>query len=104
MKTLTYYHLDKKLTMLFCAGTCLLLVFLLSFYIIQINSFIKEKYLFSDYSALIKDLELQNHAMESSFAESLSLAGIEKRVRALGFVPNGKVEYIKMLETTVAAK
>jgi len=70
--------------------------------IVQLNSYIKEVYLINDYQLKIGQLTQGNKALEVSYSKGNSLNNMTGY--AAGFVKADKIEYIRLLDKTVAAK
>ena len=70
--------------------------------IVQLNAYIGETYLTQDYEKKIEQLTWENKILEVNFSKDDSLNNINNY--AQNFEKVTKVEYIKVLESRVAAK
>ncbi|MDD5746217.1 MAG: hypothetical protein PHO30_03025 [Candidatus Omnitrophica bacterium] len=72
--------------------------------VLQVNAYIKEMYLLQDYQQRIGQLTEENKYLEIDFAKADSLKNIGGFVQNMIFEKADKIEYIKVLDTTVLAK
>ena len=77
-------------------------LFLLVFYVWQINDLIKGSYLTSNYEKQINNLSSENKNLEISFAESSFLGQAVGKIQALDFQKNTSVKYIQVPDSSVA--
>lgn len=70
--------------------------------IVQSNAYTREVYLIKNYQAQLKQLTEENKFLEISFSQENSLTNINNYLAQFEKVE--KVEYIKVLESKVAAK
>ncbi len=70
--------------------------------IVQLNAYFGETYLSQDYEKKIEQLNQENKILEVSFSKDNSLNNINNYVQ--NFEKATRVEYIKVLESTVVAK
>lgn len=77
---------------------------LLAFYVFQVNALTQEIYFSQSYEKKANQLSQENRFLEINFSRANSLKNIESYVQAQNFEKIGKVEYIRVLESTVAAK
>jgi hypothetical protein len=75
---------------------------LLVFYIYQINVLLKGTYLVDNYAKEIKKIAQENKALEVSFAENNFLVGVLEKTQELNFQKATSVEYIQVVENTLA--
>ena len=81
-----------------------ILVSLIFISILQVNAYTRELYLLQDYEARISQLTGENRYLEINFTKANSLNNIGGFVQNMIFEKAGKIEYIKVLETTALAK
>lgn len=74
----------------------------LVFYVFQINTFTKERYLIRDYETKINYLSQKNKILEINFSKANSLGNMGVYVQNQNFEKIENVEYIRVLEGTVA--
>lgn len=79
-------------------------VFLLIFYVFQVNALVKEGYLFQSHEQKFAELREENKILEINFAKANSLPGLEERINNLNFIETGGVKYIQLLGSQVATK
>ena len=84
--------------------SCLLFIFLLSFYIFQINSLTSNTYLLQKYEEKIKEIGEKNTRLEIQLAELNSLENLEKFVENLNYERVEKVRYIQVLGGEIVIK
>ena len=82
----------------------LLFIFLLSFYVFQINSLTSNTYLFQSYEKNINEAKEENTKLEIQLAELNSLENLEKLVENLNYERAEKVKYIQVLGGEVVIK
>lgn len=75
-------------------------LFLLIFYVWQINDLTRGSYLTSSYEKQISRLSEENKNLEISFAESSFLGQALKKVEALNFQKTTSVKYIQILDNS----
>jgi hypothetical protein len=79
-----------------------LLLSLIVFSIIQFNAYIRETYLLSFYEQELEQLTAEDRVLEVNFSRVNSLNNINNYVQ--NFEKADKIEYLRVLESTVAAK
>ena len=77
---------------------------LLTFYIFQVNTMTKEIYFLEDYKKNLTILERENETLEINSAQLSSLGNIDGLINELNFKKAGKIKYIHLIESSVAAK
>ncbi len=80
------------------------ILFLLSFYVFQVNSLSKEIYLIENYEKQLNQLSEENEALEINFSEVNSLKNIVSYLQTQNFERANKIKYIHILETSVAIR
>lgn len=80
------------------------IIFLLSFYVFQINSLVSEGYLLQTYQNKTEKLIQENERLETSLAEMGSLGNIESLIQGLNFEKISQIHYIQILESQVVTK
>jgi len=99
-KKLTF---QKKFSLRFIIiSNILLIIFLLIFYVFQINSVIKESYLIENYHQKIKSLSEENKNLEITFSHLDSLSNIENLVAGLNFEQTDTIHYIQADQSYIA--
>ncbi len=83
---------------------CILATLLLISYVFQVNEITKAGYLIKTYEKQIKELSEKNKALEIDYSQISALENIETLVQNSNFEKVNNVRYIRVLETTVAAK
>jgi hypothetical protein len=82
----------------------ILIIFFAVFYIFQVNAQIKEKNLIFEFEKNQKELYGENRNLEVAFSQKNYLKNLENSFQELGFEKIAKVDYIKVLENSVAVK
>jgi hypothetical protein len=82
--------------------TLFLMLSLIAFSIVQFNAYIKETYLLQGYEKKLNQLREENKILEINFSRANSLNNIGNYVQ--NFEKVEKVEYIRVLGSTVVAK
>ncbi|MCD6402418.1 hypothetical protein J7L36_01005 [bacterium] len=80
----------------------LLIISLFLFYIFQVNSLAKEKYLLESYYEKITQLSEENEALEIKLVKESSLNKLNDYLKKENFIKADNISYIKILETQVA--
>lgn len=93
----------KNLRIFLIVGFVLILV-LLSFYIFQASLMIKGTSFIKDYENKIYEFNVQNKNLEIVFSKKNSLKIDEILLKELNFEKITKIDYIRILEPSVAAK
>lgn len=84
---------------------CLILTAIFAvFYIFQVNQQIKEKNLILEFEKTKKEIYNENRNLEIAFSQKNYLKNLEESFEELGFEKIAKVDYIKILESSVAVK
>jgi hypothetical protein len=84
--------------------TSILVTSLLSLYIFQVNTVIKNSYLIKNCEKALSVLSQENNVLKINLSQSNSLDDIEKQVMNLNFEKIGEVKYIQILGSEVATK
>jgi len=71
---------------------------------LQVNMLTKESNLLKEQTKRISELSRANEDLEMTFVEKNHLDNIEKIAKDLHFEKTEKIHYIRVLESTVAAK
>jgi len=74
------------------------------FYIFQVSQQIKEKALIFEFEEKKKELYNENMGLELAFSQKNYLKNFEKSFEDLGFEKIAKIDYIKVLDTSLAVK
>ncbi|MCD6177751.1 hypothetical protein J7K03_00600 [bacterium] len=77
---------------------------LIGLYILQSSSIVKLSFLIDEYERKIKSLSIENRNMEIALSQKNSLIKPQDYLETLGFEKITKVDYIKVIEGSVAAK
>lgn len=93
----------KDLRLFFVISVVLITVFL-SFYIFQVSLMIKGTSLIESYEKQVNEINIQNKKLEIIFSQKNSLKITENLLKDLNFEKVAKIDYIRVLETSVAAK
>ena len=81
-----------------------LIALFLGCYVFQINQMAKSDYLVENYEKTMSALSQGNKNLEINFALVNGLGNIENLVSNLNFEKAGEVDYIRVIESTVAAR
>lgn len=84
--------------------TAILMAILLSLYIFQGSTIAKGNALVESYESEIEEICRQNKDLEIDFSRKNSLKNTETLLEELNFEKVTKIDYIRVLETSVAAK
>lgn len=97
------WGISLKTISVFCLA---LLVFLIGFYIFQINEITKAGFAVSTYEKQISELARESKNLELSVSDVGSLSSLETVLASLGYQYEqiGKVHYIQMMENMAVAK
>jgi len=85
-----------------CFIGIVLCLFLLFFYIYQINVLTKGTYLINSYENSIDKISKENKKLEVNFAEASFLGEVLTKTRELNFEKTTSVKYIQILENSLA--
>ncbi|GEM_PF-2273915 len=88
----------------FCLLGGIMLLFLLSLYIYQVNAETSEKYSVQDFEKRASDISEENNSLEISSAQTASLDNIAQAIEHLEFEKTDKVYYIQVMNTQVVTK
>lgn len=80
-----------------------LIILLLAFYIFQISDVVSRGYQIQNYQKKLNKLSEETKLLEINSAQINSLGGIEERIQEMGFEKVGKIHYIQILESQIAA-
>ena len=70
-------------------------------YIFLVNELTKGSYMIKNYNTKIDNLLSENRKLETNFAESSFLGGVEAKVYALGFEKTTQVTYVQLLDNSL---
>lgn len=96
--------LSSSLKVVLRVLTIFVLLALLVFSVFQINTYTKEIYLIQNYEKKLNQLTQENKILEINFSEVNSLNNISNYVQNKVFEKTNRVDYIRLLESTVLAK
>lgn len=82
----------------------ILIIFLVIFYIFQVNAITASMYLIKNYDKKIESISQENKLLEIKFSQANSLENLRSLVENLDLEEVGKVDYIKVPEGTVVIK
>ena len=82
----------------------LVIVFLLSLYIYQVQEYTRAGFGISTYEKQIGEITRDQKNLEVNFSETNSLANLEALLKSVNYEEVGRVKYIKMTSWQVAAK
>jgi len=77
---------------------------LIGFYIFQVSAVTQASFAIANYEKKISDLDKEFKNLQLSFSDASSLSSLEETLVAKGYEKVGKIQYIQVLENTVAAK
>jgi len=95
---------QKKDLRLFLVITIFPIAILLISYIFQVSLMIKGTSLIENYESKIEKISVQNKNLEIDFSQKNSLKITENLLTELNFEKVTKVDYIRVIESSVAAK
>jgi len=72
--------------------------------IFQLNAYTKELYSLQNYEKRLDQLTQENKLLEIDFSRANSLANMGGLIQGQAFEKAGKIEYIRILESTALAK
>lgn len=81
-----------------------LMAMLLTYYIIQVNSLVRERYLLGDYQKRIAQFSRENESLEVNFSKTNSLANADKYLSSQAFEKAGRIRYIQLLAREVVVR
>ena len=84
--------------------TVILIATLLFLYVFQTSTMAKGNALIESYESKIEEIYGQNKDLEITFSQKNSLKNSENLLESLNFEKVTKIDYIQILETSVAAK
>jgi hypothetical protein len=87
---------------LFWIASFILLLFLMGFYIFQVNDITKKIYSIQKYEDRLGDLSFETENSEINFSSINSLAILESKIQNLNLEKVNQVKYIKVLDSQVA--
>jgi cell division protein FtsB len=100
-----YLTLKRKFNLkIFWIASFILIIFLLGFYIFQVNNFVFQTYLIKNYQQELKKLSQENENLEINLTQKDSLKTIEDLIKELSFEKVEKIEYIQVVGSTIVAK
>jgi hypothetical protein len=88
---------------IFAAAVFCLFLFLSFFYVFQTNSAVLSGYSLQNYQKTIDKLIQNNEALEMTLAGIGALENIDSKTTELGFEKISKINYIQIMETSVAS-
>jgi hypothetical protein len=77
---------------------------LIGFYIFQISAVTQVSFTVVDYEKKIAQLDKEFKNLQLNFSDASSLSGLEEALVARGYEKVGKIHYIQVLDSAVAAK
>lgn len=80
------------------------IIFLLAFYIFQVNSFTREVYLIENYEKKLTKFKKENEDLEIIFSQKNSLSNLTDYISTQKFKKITEVKYIKILASPIAEK
>ena len=91
---------------LWLVNIVLIIIFsiLLAFYLIQVSIMAEGNTLFGHYQEKIDEICRENKNLEITFSQKSSLKNFENLLEELDFEKVAKVDYIRVLETSMAAR
>jgi len=89
---------------LFLAVSFIFMAVLLGFDILQISAMAEETALVEKYEGEIKQISKKNNNLEIAFSRENSLGNIESVAETSDFERVAKIDYIKVLDTSVAVR
>lgn len=89
---------------IFLFFTLLLILSLFIVCIFQLNAYTKEVYQIQSYEKELNQLTQENKLLEISFSRASSLFNMSNFVQNQTFEKAGKIDYIRILESTALAK
>lgn len=84
--------------------TFVLTLFLVFLHIFQSSLIVKSSFLINEYERKIKDLSAENKNLEIVFSQKNSLSNSKNYLEELGFEKVSGIDYIRVMEGSVAAK
>jgi hypothetical protein len=111
LKSKTAHHKSKMASfsglrinwkMVYAVGMAALLL-MLAFYVFEINELTKGTYLIKSYNKQISQLSMQNKVLKANSASSDFLAGVQAKVRDMGFQKTADIQYVQVVETQLAS-
>ncbi|PIP23302.1 MAG: hypothetical protein COX90_00365 [Candidatus Nealsonbacteria bacterium CG_4_10_14_0_2_um_filter_38_17] len=84
------------------AASFIVLLFLLGFYIFQVNDLTKKIYSIQNYEDKLEELSFEAKNSEISFSTVNSLATLESQIQNLNLEKVNQIKYIKVLDSQVA--
>jgi len=88
----------------FCLLGGIVLLFLLSLYIYQVNAETSEKYSVQNSEERMASISEENNSLKISSAQTASLDNIAQAIGGLEFEKTDKVYYIQIMDTQVVTK
>lgn len=92
--------INRNLRSLYLASLALLLVY----YIFQVNSFAKEKYVFDDYKQKLAEFSREKEDLAVNFSKNNSLANADKYLLTQNFEKAKRIKYIQILEDQIVRR
>jgi len=89
---------------LFFLSLIFLIASLLFFYVFQVNMMIRETSIINNYELKLSNLSKENNNLEVAFSRRNSLRNMEEKLEEMEFEKVVKVDYIRVLETSMAAR
>jgi len=84
------------------AGFALVLA-LIGFYVFQVSAVTQASFAIGNYEGQIADMDKEFKNLQLNFSGKSSLSGLEEALVANGYEKVGKIHYIQVLDTAVAA-
>jgi len=99
------FNLRRKFSFkIFWILSSIAILALSTFYILQVNSLAREKFLIESYEEKLNQLSENNEILEINFAQSSSLENIGNYLQNKNFEKVSQVKYIRILESSVVKK
>jgi len=94
----------KSIVMFFWISSAILIISLLAFYLFQTNEMSKKHSLIKYYEDEMGNISNQNRGLEIAFSQNNSLRNLEDTLEDSDFEKVTKIDYIRVLDASVAAK
>ncbi|MDO8424829.1 MAG: hypothetical protein Q7S70_02720 [bacterium] len=88
----------------FCLAAFVATAMLLAYYIVQVNSLTRERYLLGDYQERMAQFSRTNEVLEMNFSKTNSLTNADKYLAGQTFEKTNRVKYIQLLEDQVVRR
>ncbi len=81
-----------------------LIVSLAGFYVFQVSAITEKSFTIANLERQVAGLDKEFKNLQINFSDTSSMSGLEGALVARGYEKVGKIHYIQVLESTVAAK